>query len=63
MFITNTMQNHLNAQFILIDRFDAFLMTIDSHIDSDYSYFNKHGEVPEHCILSTKYSVLQTESN
>ncbi|KAL9558987.1 hypothetical protein MBANPS3_000642 [Mucor bainieri] len=37
--------------------FDTFLMTIDSHVDKDYKYFNKDGVIPDESILSTKYSV------
>lgn len=32
-------------------------MTIDSHVDKDYKYFNKDGVIPDESILSTKYSV------
>ncbi|KAG1078465.1 hypothetical protein G6F42_024248 [Rhizopus arrhizus] len=37
--------------------FDTFLMTIDSHIEKDYKFFNKDGIIPRESILFTKYSV------
>lgn len=32
-------------------------MTIDSHIEKDYKFFNKDGIIPSESILFTKYSV------
>ncbi|KAG2215738.1 hypothetical protein INT46_003950 [Mucor plumbeus] len=43
--------------------FDTFLMTIDSHVEKDYKFFNKDGIIPEDSILSTKYSVSNPSPN
>lgn len=38
-------------------------MTIDSHVEKDYKFFNKDGIIPEDSILSTKYSVSNPSPN
>ncbi|KAI7897886.1 pseudouridine synthase [Cokeromyces recurvatus] len=43
--------------------FDAFLINVDSHTETNYAYFNKEGIIPQHCILTTKYSVKNHDSN
>ncbi|KAI8374771.1 pseudouridine synthase [Blakeslea trispora] len=36
--------------------FDKFLLSMDAHVDSDYAYFNQFGDIPERCILNTKFT-------
>ncbi|KAF7722325.1 tRNA pseudouridine synthase 1 [Apophysomyces ossiformis] len=36
--------------------FDAFLLSVDSHLGSDYKYLNPEGIIPEEAIIVTKYS-------
>lgn len=36
--------------------FDGYLTSLDSHIGPDYNYLNPGGEIPEECLVSTKYN-------
>lgn len=36
--------------------FDGYLTSLDAHIGPDYYYLNPEGEIPDECLVSTKYN-------
>ncbi|KAI8975989.1 pseudouridine synthase [Pilobolus umbonatus] len=41
---------HIFNQEIRNHEFDTFLISTDAYLDSEFSYFNSEGIIPEHCI-------------